>query len=129
MKARLKGVMVPILYAWMAANASTTVANADWIFPAATTPAPSQPIAANLSTYSINDNLGWTESDARLAETFILNPGNTTALAFSYNGNHPAYLNGSTLTLTATISGLNYGNALTNLQLPIKPGGTSSAIP
>ena len=117
MKILFNGVVVPVLYALVAANASATATNADWIFPATTTPAPSQPIAADLSVYSTNDNLGWTEADARLAESFILNPGNTTALEFSYNGNHPAYLNGSTLTLTATIAGLNTGSSLTNIQL------------
>ena len=110
-------VMVTSVSALMVANAGATVTNASWTFPAARLPAPSQPIAANLSSYSTNSVLGWTEADNRLAETFVFNPGDTTALEFSYNGNHPAYLNGSTLTLTFTISGLTNDFSLANVQL------------
>jgi len=106
-----------MLFALMAVNASATITNADWIFPATRLPAPSQPIAADASANSTNNDLGWTEADARLAESFILHLGNTTALELSYNGINPAYLNGSTLTLTTTISGLGSGSSLTNIQL------------
>lgn len=48
---------------------------------------------------------------------FVSHAGNTTALEFGYNGNHPDYLNGSTLTLTTTISGLTAGTWLSNIQI------------
>lgn len=101
----------------MVAKTSATVTNASWTFPATTTPAPSQPIGADLSIYSTNNNLGWTLFDSSLNVAFVPNPGDTTALEFSYNGNHSAYLNGSTLTLTSTISGLVTGSTLTSIQL------------
>jgi hypothetical protein len=101
----------------MVASARATVTNASWTFPASTTPAPSQPISADLSIYSVNDVLGWTLADNRLAVAFVAHAGLTTALDFSYNGNHPAYLNGSILTLTSTISGLPSGDWLADIQL------------
>lgn len=117
MKIVLNWVIVTTACALVVVNASATITNASWTFPTTTTPAPSQPIAADLSIYSTNDNLGWTEADPRLAEDYVLNPGYTTALEFSYNGNHSAYLNGSTLTLTSTISGLASGYSLAGIQL------------
>jgi hypothetical protein len=101
----------------MVAKANAAITNVNWIFPANTIPAPSQPIAADLSIYSTNNFLGWTSANSGLTEAFILNPGNTTSLEFSYKGNHSAYLNGSTLTLTSTISGVATGHSLTNIQL------------
>lgn len=101
----------------MVAKASATVTNADWTFPSTTIPAPSQPIGADLSIYSTNDILGWTLFNNSVNVAFVPNPGETTALEFSYNGNHSAYLNGSTLTLTTTISGLAAGSSLTGIQL------------
>jgi hypothetical protein len=101
----------------MAVRTSAAITNASWIFPTTTTPAPSQPVAANLSIYSTNNLLGWTLFNSSLNVAFVSNPGNTTALEFSYNGNHAAYLNGSTLTLTNTVSGLAAGTWLDDIQI------------
>jgi hypothetical protein len=101
----------------MVAKASAAVTNASWSFPTTINPAPSQPIAANLAIYSTNDVLGWTSANANLNVTYVLHATANTALEFSYNGNHSAYLNGSTLTLTATISGVPTGHGLSDIQI------------
>lgn len=101
----------------MVAKAGAAITNASWTFPASTSPGPTQPIAADVSVDSINNLLGWTEANNGLNEAFVTNPGKTTAFEFSYNGNHAAYLNGSTLTLSSTISGLPAGYSLTTVQL------------
>ena len=80
----------------MVAKAGAAITNASWTFPASTSPGPTQPIAADVSVDSINNLLGWTEANSGLNEAFVTNPGKTTAFEFSYNGNHAAYLNGST---------------------------------
>jgi len=100
-----------------ASTDAQSVTNASWFFPASTTPGPSQPIAPNQSSYSVNDTLGWTVASGSLYLSFIARPGNTTALEFSYNGNHPEYLNGSTLTLSFTFSGVPVGHSLSDFQL------------
>ncbi|HTY89075.1 MAG TPA: hypothetical protein VMB80_16635 [Candidatus Acidoferrum sp.] len=99
------------------AQIQAAVTNAFWAFPTSTTPAPSQPLGADLSYYSTNANLGWFEANSRLNVSFVPNPGTTTALEFSYNGNHADYLNGSSLTLTTTVSGLPTGEWLTGIVL------------
>jgi hypothetical protein len=103
--------------ALLAANAEATVTNVEWVFPASTSPGPSQPIAADLAIYSTNNFLGWTAAGPHLNEVFVANPGKTTALEFSYNGNQSASLNGFTLTLSSTISGLAISSSLTGVQL------------
>jgi hypothetical protein len=117
MKIAFKWGILAVICLVMVAKANATVTNASWTFPSATTPGPSQPMAADLSIYSTNNYLGWTLFNSSLNVGFVSNPGNTTAFEFSYNGNHSAYLNGSTLTLTSTISGLTAGTWLTNVQL------------
>jgi|GEM_PF-4057099 hypothetical protein len=117
MRLVLKLGVVIIVCVLMVAKANATITNASWTFPASTSPGPAQPIAADLAVDSINDLLGWTEANNGLTEAFVLNPGKTTALEFSYNGNHSAFLNGSTLTLSSTISGLPTGYSLTGIQL------------
>jgi hypothetical protein len=117
MKILLNWAICVAVCLFMAARAGAAVTNATWIFPATTTPGPSQPIAANQSSYSVNDNLGWTAASGSLYLSFIARPGYTTALEFSYSGNHPDYLNGSILTLTFTISGVPVGHGLTDFQL------------
>jgi PEP-CTERM motif len=116
-KALLNWVIVVTFCWFMVAKASAATTNIIWSFPTNTIPDPSQPMAADLANDSMNDNLGWLLSHSRLTESFVSNPGNTTALEFSYNGNHSAYLNGSTLTLTSTVSGLPTGFSLSNIQL------------
>jgi PEP-CTERM motif len=117
MKNLLNWIILTTVCVLMVAKAGATITNADWTFPASTSPGPSQPIAADLATFSINDFLGWTAAGSHLNETFVSNPGKTTALEFSYNGNQASSLNGSTLTLTNTISGLATGFSLTGIQL------------
>jgi hypothetical protein len=101
----------------MAAKTSAAITNASWTFPTTTTPPPSQPIAADLSIYSTNNVLRWLLTDNRLNVSFVANPGETTALEFSYSGNHASYLNGSYLTLSSTIAGLSAGTWLSDIQL------------
>ena len=102
---------------FMSATAGPSITNADWTFPATTSPGPVQPIAADLAIFSINDYLGWVAGGSHLNESFVLHSGNTTALEFSYNGNQSSSLNGSTLTLTSITSGLGAGQSLSGLQL------------
>ena len=101
-----------------------------WTFPTNTTPAPNPPIGADLTYYSTNVDLDWVAFNSRLAVSFVPNPGETTALQFSYNGNHSDSLNGSTLMLTATISGLASTQWLTGIVLSydIKWSTTASTL-
>lgn len=101
----------------MNGRAGVTFTNALWSFPTNTASTPSQPINVDFSTYSVSNRLTWTEASSKLSEAFVLHPGDTTALEFSYNGNKPDYLNASTLTLTTTISGLAEGDWLEGIQL------------
>jgi hypothetical protein len=116
-KTLLNLIVFSMVCALMVAQAKAAVTNASWTFPVSTTPAPSQPIGADLSIYSTNNTLAWIAANTRLSESFVSIPGNTTALEFSYNGNHADYLNGSTLTLTSTISGLASGDLLAGIRL------------
>jgi hypothetical protein len=119
-KSFLHWVIIMMACVLVVAQARAIDTNADWTFPTGTTPGPNQPIAANLSTNSIDDYLGWIVANSgknNLAASFVSNPGSTTALEFSYNGNHPEFLNGSALTLTTTFSGLPTGSSFTNIQL------------
>ncbi len=74
-------------------------------------------LQADLTGYSINDQLSWSEAKIGLKESFVTNPGNTTALEFSYNGSHADYLNNSTLMLTSTVSDVPAYDFLANIQL------------
>ena len=117
MRIPLNWTLVAAVCLLMAARAGAAVTNASWVFPTTTTPPPSQPIGADLSIYTTNDVLGWTLINNRLNVSFVSRPGETTALDFSYNGNHSDYLNGSALTLTLTVSGLAAGTWLSDIQI------------
>ena len=93
------------------------ITNASWRFPTNTIPPPSQPLIADQAVYSIDDNLSWIAASTKLSVSFVPNPGATTALEFSYAGNHADYLNGSILKLSSTISGLPTGSSLSDIQL------------
>ena len=95
----------------------SSITNASWTFPTNTIPAPSQPLAANLAAYSIADKLSWIAANNKLGVSYVAHPSQTTALEFSYKGNHPEYLNGTELQLASTVSGLPTGTFLTDIQL------------
>ncbi len=101
----------------MALSAEATVTNALWTFPSATTPGPVQPIAPDVKTFSTNAALTWVAGGTHLNEAYVLNPGKTTALEFNYSGNQASSMNGTTMTLASTITGLTVGATLTNISL------------
>ncbi len=118
-----------VLSALAISSANATITNAAWTFPAATSPAPAQPMAANIAAYSTSDVLGWTAGGSHLNETFVSNPGKTTALEFSYSGNQSSSMNNTLLTLTSTISGLTNGTFLTGIQISYETKWSNTGTP
>jgi hypothetical protein len=107
-----------MMYWLVVANANaTTITNVSWTFPANTTSEPSPPMGPGLSIYSSADYVGWIAASEKLSVSVVPNLGGGSAFEFSYNGNHPDYLNGTTLTLTSTVTGLPSGSSLRNMRL------------
>ena len=107
-----------MMYGLVAANANaTTITNVCWSFPNDTTAEPVPPMGPGLSIYSSVDCLDWIAASKKLSVSLVPNLGEGSALEFSYNGNHPDYLNGTTLTLTSTVSGVPGGFSLKNIRL------------
>ncbi len=130
MQALAKLCLAVIIIVTLGANVSgATITNAAWRFPASTTPGPTQPIVADISTYTINDLLGWTAGGTHLNESYVLNSGKTTALEFSYTGNQSSSMNGTTLTLSSTVSGLTAGTFLTGIQLSYETKWSNTGAP
>ena len=104
---------------WLAvANVNATViTNVVWTFPAGTTAEPGPSMGPGLSIYSSADYLDWIVASKKLSVSLVLNLGGGSALELSYNGNHPDYLNGTTLTLTSTVTGLPNRSSLRNVKL------------
>ena len=125
----LKSCVLVALTLCVIASANATITNADWIFPTTTSPGPVQPIAADVTTDSINNFLGWTAGGTHLNESYVLNPGKTTALEFSYSGNQSSSMNGSIITLSSTISGLTSGSFLTNVQMSYDTKWSNTGAP
>ena len=97
------------------ANA-TTITNVSWTFPTNSISGPTEPVGPGLSTYSTDDYLDWIKANNRLGVNFVPNLGEGASLEFSYNGNHPEFLNGSVLTLSSTISGAPADLSFTHVQ-------------
>ncbi len=97
------------------ANA-TTITNVSWTFPTNSISGPTEPVGPGLSTYSTDDYLDWIKANNRLGVNFVPNLGEGASLEFSYNGNHPEFLNGSVLTLSSTISGAPDDLSFTHVQ-------------
>jgi hypothetical protein len=107
-----------MMYWLVVANASATnITNVSWSFPTNATSPPSPRLGPELSTYSSANCLGWLAASKKLSASFVPNLGGGPALEFSYKGNHPDYLNGTTLTLTSTVTGLSSGSSLANIKL------------
>jgi hypothetical protein len=107
-----------MMYWLVVANANaTTVTNVSWMFPIGTTAEPSPYMGPGLSIYSSADYLDWIPANKKLSVSFVPNLGGGSALEFSYDGNHPDYLNGTTLTLTSTVTGLPSRSSLRNIKL------------
>ena len=107
------------MMSWLVvANANaTTVTNVSWMFPIGTTAEPSPHMGPGLSIYASADYLDWIPANKKLSVSFVPNLGGGSALEFSYDGNHPNYLNGTTLTLTSTVTGLPSRSSLRNIKL------------
>ena len=95
---------------------ATSITNVSWTFPANTNSGPSEPVGPGLSTYSTDDYLAWISANNRLAVNYVPNLGEGEALDFSYNGNHPEFLNNTILTLTSTVSGAPADYSFTHIQ-------------
>ena len=107
-----------MMYWLVVANTKAIIiTNVSWSFLTGSTAEPSPPLEPGLSIYSSADYLDWIATSKKLSVSFVPNLGGGSALEFSYHGNHPDYLNGTTLTLTSTVSGLPNRFLLRNIKL------------
>jgi hypothetical protein len=118
MKSLLKWGIFSMMY-WLAVvnTSATNITNVRWAFPNNITSEPSPPMGPGLSIYSPADSPDWIAASRKLSVSFVPNLGEGPALEFSYNGNHPDYLNDTILMLTSTVSGLPRRSSLTSIKL------------
>jgi hypothetical protein len=80
-------------------------------------------------TYSVNDVLNWTAGGSHLTESYVSNPGRTTALEFPYAGNQASSMNNTTITLSTTITNLLTGSFLTGIQMSYETKWSNTGTP
>jgi hypothetical protein len=129
MKFLLKTSVPGLLAFCLVAPTEAAITNALWTFPSSTTPGPVSPIAADVTTFATNAALSWVNGGSHLNESYVSNPGKTTALEFSYSGNQASSMNGTTMTLASTVTGLPVGSSLTNVSLTYETRWSNTGTP